>query len=94
MQALPLTSAITLATIILLVLRYRPGPLGAVAAMVTCVLINVTLGLSISVLGLVSMTRGQLAVPAEFFGMLVLLVAVFVATVAGLTRARFRAGIA
>jgi len=92
-RALPMTAAFAFATAVLLSLVYRPRLPGVLAITGTTVVLLVLLGLNISVLGLVAVTKGEARLLGETFGLLVGLASVYAAVVLSFVRAAWsRAG--
>jgi len=81
-QALPVTLVFTLASAVLLSLRYRAGWVASVAIGITALVVVMFLGLNLSVLGLVSVPRGSLYLLAEVFALILALVIVYAGSVA------------
>ena len=88
-RALPLSGLFTLATTALLCVAYRPGWRGAGGLLLTTGVLILSLGLNISVLGLVGVPRAALGVLAEVFTLLVALGGVYAGVVVILNRSRF-----
>ena len=88
-RALPLSGLFTLATAALLCVGYRPGWRGAGGLLLTTGVLILSLGLNISVLGLVGVPRAALGVLAEVFTLLVALGGVYAGVVVLLNRSRF-----
>lgn len=83
-QALPLTAVFTLTAAVLVTLLYGRTLPKFGAALLTCTLLVLLLGLNVSTLGLVAIPRGSLYLVAEFFGLILLLNAVYTAVFIGL----------
>lgn len=88
-RALPVSGLFTLATAALLCVAYRPGWRGAGGLLLTTGVLILSLGLNISILGLVEVPRAALGVLAEVLTLLVALGGVYVAVVVVLNRSRF-----
>jgi hypothetical protein len=91
-RALPMTGAFVVGASALLALRYRPGAAGTLAIVGTTALLVLLLGLNISVLGFVSVSRGERVVLWEVFALLVTILGSFSVVVLALVRGRFAAG--
>ena len=88
-RALPLSGLFALATAALLCVGYRPGWRGAGGLLLTTGVLILSLGLNISVLGLVGVPRAALGVLVEVFTLLVALGGVYAGGVVILNRSRF-----
>jgi hypothetical protein len=88
-RALPVSGLFTLATATVLCVVYRPGWRGAGGLLLTTGVLILSLGLNISVLGLVRVPRAALGVLAEVFTLLVALGGVYAGGVVILSRSRF-----
>ena len=89
-QAFPVTALFTTVSAGLLIGLYRPGWGGAVAILVTTLVVVLFLGLNVSILGLVVVPRASLYVIAELFALIVTLALVYAASMAYLCRSAFR----
>jgi len=88
-RALPLSGLFTLATAALLCVGYRPGWRGAGGLLLTTGVLILSLGLNISVLGLVGVPHAALGVLALVFTLLVALGGVYAGVVVMLNRSLF-----
>ena len=89
-RALPVTGLFTLGSAALVSALYRPGWRGAGGILLATVVLVLLLGLNISILGLVSVPRGDSGVLAEVLVLLGVLAGVYAALVVALRRSRFR----
>ena len=87
-RALPVTGIFTLASAVLLSLRYRAGWIATGAIVVTAFVIVFFLGLNISILGLVKVPRGSFFLLLEVFALIIALAVVYSWTVALIWRKR------
>ena len=69
-QALPMTAAFTIATAIVLSLIYRGGWRGFAASLLASTVLVTFLGLNVSIIGLVDISRGSLYRILELFGLI------------------------
>jgi len=76
-QAMPMTIVFTLSMAVLITLRYGRSITKFLAVLLTCMVLVALLGLNVSVIGLVDIPSGSLAVIAELFGLIVALNAVY-----------------
>lgn len=90
--ALPLTLGFTLAAAAGITLAYRGTWRDGVAVLMTSVVLVGALGLNVSALGLIEVPGGSFWLVAEFFGLIVLLAAVFAVVFAVIERYRRVAG--
>ena len=84
--ALPMTIAFTLAAAVLVGALFGRSPSDYLAALATCSVLVVFLGLNVSIIGLVAIPHGDLYLVAELFGLIVFLGAAFAAGFAALER--------
>jgi hypothetical protein len=87
-----MTCAFAVGANALLALRYRPRLVGVLAIVGTTALLVLLLGLNISILGFVSLTRSERFVLWEVFALLVTILGSFSTVVLVLGRGRFHAG--
>lgn len=85
-RALPLTVGFAVAAAAAVSARWARGPADAAAVLVTCAVMMAVLGLNVSILGLVALTRGTAVLVAELFALIVVLAAVYAGAYAGLMR--------
>jgi hypothetical protein len=85
-QAMPMTAAFTVATAALVSLLYAKNWTNFGAIFLTCSVLILSLGLNVSTIGLVDIPRGSLYLIAEMFGLILLLIGVFVVAFIGLER--------
>jgi hypothetical protein len=88
-QAMPMTLAFTLVTVVLVSLLYKRSWLNFGAILLTCIVLVMLLGLNVSVIGLVYIPRGSLYLIAELFGLILAINVVYVAVFVGLERKIF-----
>lgn len=69
-QALPMTGIFTLLSAVTVSMLHKRGPLQFAAALLTCAVIVLFLGLNISTIGLVFIPRGSLFLVVEMFGLI------------------------
>jgi len=90
-KAMPLTVVFTFTAATAITLLSRRRIAGFAPALVTCIVLVLTLGLNVSIIGLVSIPVGSLYLIVEMFALILALGAVFATTFAFLERKRFRA---
>lgn len=88
-QALPMTSAFTVATTLLVSLLYRRGWRGLGAILLSSAVLVTFLGLNVSIIGLVDIPRGSLYLIVEVFGFIFTLAFVYTALFVVLERKSF-----
>ena len=76
-QAMPLTAAFTLVAAALISVLWGRSPTKFVSALVSSTVLVIFLGLNVSVLGLVETAAGSVYMIAEFFGLLIAILAGF-----------------
>ena len=89
-QALPVTALFTVGSAGLLMVLHRPGWQGAVAILVTALVIVLFLGLNISILGLVFIPKSSLYVIGEVVALIVVLALVYAVSMAYVWRVALR----
>jgi hypothetical protein len=85
-QAMPMTVVFTLATAALVSLLYSRSWPRYAAILLTCAVLVLSLGLNVSVIGLVYIPRGSLYLVAELFGLILAINSVYVAVFIALER--------
>lgn len=88
-QALPMTAAFTIATSVILSLRYRRDWRGFGAVLLANTVLVALLGLNVSIIGLVNIPRSALYLVAELFGLILSIGSVYATLVAVLERKSF-----
>ncbi len=89
-RALPITALFTAGSAVLLSVLYRPGWRGAVAILVTTVVVVLFLGMNISILGLVFVPKSLFYVLAEVFVLIVSLALVYAGSMGFIWRQALR----
>ena len=89
-QALPVTVLFTVGSAGLLTVMYRPGWQGGISILVTTLVIVLSLGLNISILGLVFVPRSSFYVIGEVAALIVALALVYAVSMAYVWRVAFR----
>lgn len=85
-KSVPLTVGFTIGSAILLWMLWGRRVIDAIAVLVTCTAIVLVLGMNVSIMGLVRLTRGGIALVAEQFGLTLFLGIVYGAVFQWLVR--------
>ena len=89
-KALPLTVGFTLITAAIMTLIFKRAVSGFLPSLITCSLLVITLGLNVSIIGLVSIPRGSLNLIVELFALILVLGVLFAVTFIAQERQVFR----
>jgi hypothetical protein len=85
-KAMPLTIVFTLAAAAIMTLLFNRTIFGFLRVLTTCIVLVITLGLNVSIIGLVSIPGGSFYLVVELFALIFVLGAVFASTFVALER--------